>query len=152
MSKFGLLLLIALSTLTGLAMAESYRWVDDEGNVNYSQRPPSGDRPVETIKPPPPPPPGEAEKARANLEGRVEASEATGKALQDRAEKAGEERKLAADQKQNCENTRKNMATMKSRPQNTLYNTASGGYKRLTSEEWEAKMAKSEKYLKDYCQ
>jgi len=152
MSKFSLVLLVALLTLTGLAMAESYRWVDDEGNVNYSQRPPADSRPVETIKPPPPPPPGEAEKARADLEGRLEASEAAGKALQGSAEKAEEERQLAAANKQNCENTRKNIATMKSRPQNTLYNTASGGYKRLTSEEWEAKMAKSEKFLKDYCQ
>jgi hypothetical protein len=33
--------------------AEIYKWVDEEGNVNYSQHPPQGGGEISTIKPPP---------------------------------------------------------------------------------------------------
>lgn len=44
-------LLIASLIVCGNAYSEMYKWVDDEGNVQYSQQKPSGD--FEVIKPPP---------------------------------------------------------------------------------------------------
>ena len=41
--------------LTGAVLAETYKWVDEEGNVQYTQTPPPPGVEGETIKPPPPP-------------------------------------------------------------------------------------------------
>jgi hypothetical protein len=49
---FSLAMLLAVAPL--LAMAEVYRWVDDRGQVHYSQVPPTG-RDARPIGPPPPP-------------------------------------------------------------------------------------------------
>ncbi len=47
---------LLLSLLLGTnAHATMYKWVDEEGNVTYSQNPPPG-REAEEIAPPPPPP------------------------------------------------------------------------------------------------
>lgn len=45
------LVLLAIGTLwTGLCFAETYKWVDADGNVVYSQTKPVGGEPVETLK------------------------------------------------------------------------------------------------------
>jgi hypothetical protein len=49
---FSLAMLLAAAPL--LAMAEVYRWVDDRGQVHYSQVPPTG-RAAQPVGPPPPP-------------------------------------------------------------------------------------------------
>jgi hypothetical protein len=41
--------MMALAT-TGVATADGYRWVDDEGNVVYSQSPPPGEQQAERIQ------------------------------------------------------------------------------------------------------
>jgi hypothetical protein len=45
--------MIALAT-TGVATADGYRWVDEEGNVVYSQSPPPGEQQAERLQLPAP--------------------------------------------------------------------------------------------------
>ena len=52
MTRFFLGILLAAAPL--LAAAQAYRWVDDRGQVHYSQVPPPG-RDAQPVGPPPPP-------------------------------------------------------------------------------------------------
>ncbi len=87
--------LLLLSLLLGAnAHAAMYKWVDEEGNVTYSQNPPPGQQ-AEEIAPPPPPPtpvPGKAEAGGADA-GTPEALDA----------------RKAESYRRNCEATRQNM-------------------------------------------
>ena len=62
--------LIALLLMSATADAKMYKWVDDEGNVHYSQTKPDADTEVQTIKPPPkvtpPPKPNRSAKLNRN--------------------------------------------------------------------------------------
>ena len=45
------LVMLAIGTLwAGICFAETYKWVDSDGNVVYSQTKPEGGEPVETLK------------------------------------------------------------------------------------------------------
>ena len=51
--KLTVLLLGCVCLSSQHAIAEMYKWVDAEGNTNYTQSPPPGDIEKEVIKPPP---------------------------------------------------------------------------------------------------
>jgi len=109
-----LLLLTALLTLSTVAFASSlYRWVDRDGVVNYSERPPEGvnavpvdqrvTRPVtQTPSPDAPASDASATPAEAKL------TDAQRRKLEElRALHAEEERQVAEIRKSNCEKSRK---------------------------------------------
>ena len=84
--------LICLAALTPRAMAEMYKWVDENGRVQYTQeRPPPGIK-GDTIKPPPP---VDSEAAAKQLEAREELL----KDAREGREKTAEDAKVAADDK-----------------------------------------------------
>ena len=51
--KLPILLISCICLSSQLAVAEMYKWVDDEGNTHYTQSPPPGDVEKEIIKPEP---------------------------------------------------------------------------------------------------
>ncbi len=116
------------------AMAGMYRWVDDQGNVVYSQQPPPDSRNVREIAPPPPP----AEKAENNSQSLQELQKKLDAAAQERHKAAEEKQKAKAEQEQRkkrCQAARRDLKALHERPPNTLYNMPDGKWKRLTPEE-----------------
>ncbi len=116
------------------AMAGMYRWVDDQGNVVYSQQPPPDNRDVRQIAPPPPP----AEKTENASQSIRELQKKLDAAAQERRKAMDEKTKAKAEQaqrKKRCQAARQDLKTLNERPPNTLYNMPDGQWKRLTPQE-----------------
>ena len=126
------LVLAGISAST--AMAGMYRWIDDQGNVVYSQQPPPDNRDAREIAPPPPP----AEKADKASQSIQELQKKLDAAAMERRKAAEEKKKAKAEQKQRkerCLAARQDLKALNERPPNTLYNMPDGQWKRLTPEE-----------------
>ncbi|MGL4315282.1 MAG: DUF4124 domain-containing protein [Pseudomonas sp.] len=134
-------LLLALSTS---AMAgQIYKWVDAQGNTHFGAQPPEGQQAAEVnpnISQPktasPPAPKLEDSKLDAEQEQLDE------EAMQ-AAAKQDKERKTF------CEQTRKNLAQLKANPR--LRVTENGETRRLTEDDRQERMAKSEASIKENC-
>ncbi|MGV6826739.1 MAG: DUF4124 domain-containing protein [bacterium] len=152
MHKF-LVMFIGLGVAVGIApvAAETYRWVDDEGNTVYSQSPPPDDREVKSIKPPPPPPPGETERMQQRLETLQEASDTRNKAAAKAAETERKEQDAAMALKKDCENSRKSLDILQSRPPHSTFAQPDGTYKRYNAEEWHNRINELNKFLDENC-
>lgn len=66
-----LIFLVFLLSLVGISLAAIYKWVDEEGNVHYSDSPAS-DRKAEQLHVKPPPPKYERDKSRQRLQKLLE--------------------------------------------------------------------------------
>ncbi len=127
--------------------AEMYKWIDEDGNTQYSQSPPIGNTAVEIIKPPSR---VDTESAAKALDERKETAD---KLREDRIKsteenQTAEEEALAKQQK--CDQARKRLASYQ-RPRVSLTN--SDGSKRvLSDEERQAEIAKSNESIKTYCE
>ncbi|WP_456415459.1 DUF4124 domain-containing protein [Thiolapillus sp.] len=147
--RFSLLLGLAF-TLAGSALGGMYRWVDDEGNVVYSQQPPPDDRSSKVIAPPPPP----AEDSGNSLKKVRELNEKLDAAAEERNKAKEEKRKAKAEQKkrkERCATARKDLKTMNELPPNTLYGTPDGEWKRFTPEERTQQIDSLNKIIKKNC-
>jgi hypothetical protein len=96
------LALLAALAAAGTARAELYKWVDDDGNVTYSQDPPP-DREATTVAPPPPLPDNPTKPLKTDDVG--ESTEQ--KAKREANQKADQD--AAKADKQNCEAARRNL-------------------------------------------
>ena len=138
--------LFALSLFSLNSTAGVYRWVDDQGNVVYSQTPPPDGRDAKLMAPPPPPaedPEAAMERVRSQTEALDKASQERQKQLEERKKRA----QLEAQRKANCEAARKNLETLRSRPPNTLYRTGEDEYRRFTIDELNQQMKDQEKII-----
>lgn len=138
--------LACLIVLTPPAMAEMYKWVDENGNVHYTQeRPPPGIK-GDTIKPPPA---VDSEAAEKQLESR---QELLNDAREGRA-KSAEEAKLAADDKtfnaENCNRAKQTVAAYQ--VPNALVEQPDGSRKRYTEEERLKGLSEAEGRVKEFC-
>ncbi len=141
--------LISLFGLAGLALpvaAEMYKWVDEDGNVHYTQQQPPAGIKGETIKPPPP---VDSDAALEQLESRQELLQEAGAARS----KSAEEAKLAAEDKafkeENCRRARASVAAY-SVP-NALVQQPDGSRTRFTEDERLKGLADAEARVKDFC-
>jgi hypothetical protein len=130
-----------------LASAETYRWVNEEGVVTFSQTPPP-DVKAETveIRNTAPSTGGSSkerlEKLRQDLADRAEDRELK------KAEKK-ERKEIAAESKKNCATAKKNLDQLTALG-NRLYKTGDN-YVRLTEEERQQKMKEAREQIKEYC-
>jgi len=131
------LALIALLALSVAAQAEIYRWVDDLGNIVYSQALPPDARDVDTVVIPPPPrlehPPEERRQQAADNPGLVNP------ALDDATRKAY------------CEIGKRNLELLGDSTDTSLFRTQSGEIARYTAEEIAMKINESRAVIKAYC-
>ncbi|MBI2994033.1 MAG: DUF4124 domain-containing protein [Gammaproteobacteria bacterium] len=138
--------------MAGLAMAaspvgaEMYKWVDENGEVQYTQQPPPGNIKAETIKPPPK---VDTEGAQKELEQQQKEVDA----LKENRDKRTEEVKTAADDKAfNAENCRRAQASVASfSVPNALIAQSDGSRTRITEEERLAGLKKAEDGVKEFC-
>jgi hypothetical protein len=144
-------LLLTLSlALADSAVAGMYRWVDDQGNVVYSQQPPPDDRQSRAIAPPPPP----AEPSENNLEKSRQLNEKLDAIAEERAKAREKQLKAEAEKKERearCNSARKNLKILTERPPNTLYKTPDNQWKRFTPEEFAEQVTNLKKAIKDNC-
>ncbi|MCU7906364.1 MAG: DUF4124 domain-containing protein [Candidatus Thiodiazotropha sp. (ex Epidulcina cf. delphinae)] len=130
------------------ASAETYRWVNEDGVVTYSQTPPP-DTKAETIKiRSTPSSDADASKDRLEkLRQRLADSE------EDRALKKSKKKEQAESQavnKQNCSAARKNLEQLTALG-NRLYKTGDD-YLRLTEEDRRKRMQQAGDQIKEYCE
>jgi hypothetical protein len=95
MGRLGVGLVFLVSALAP-AGAEIYKWVDDQGHVQYGDAPPPGS-PATTIRTPASPPEAEVLRARSRLEEAAEQRRAEDKKeAERRKQEAGQARERAA--------------------------------------------------------
>ena len=130
--------LLALSTQ--VTAAPIYKWVDGQGNVHFGSQPPEGQAaaPVNpNISQPKPP-----AKPKSEDSGTAEQAAIDTKVKQEVAEQE-------ARRKEFCESTRYNLAQLKNNPR--IREDVGGEMRRLTEEERQERIAKSEAALKEHC-
>lgn len=140
---------VCLCLLAGTAQAATYKWVDEEGNVQYSQSPPPPGVEGETIKPPPPPPvipeavtseTGTPDKPRDVQEQNTE---------QEQVSKEEIDARNVAIRKKNCQTGKDNLASY-TRPRVRKVQE-DGTRVVLTEEERQDLIKKAEAMIKEYC-
>jgi hypothetical protein len=141
------LLFTSLLLLSSALYAETYRWVNEEGVVTYSQTPPP-DVQAETVNIKTSPAKGAADSQKRMDELRQRMADSA----EDRALKKQEKREQAeikAAKRKNCDLARKNLEQLTALG-NRLYKTEEG-YVRLTEEARQNKMQKAREQIKEYC-
>lgn len=135
-------LLACFSLTTSAAM---YKWVDEDGNVHYSEKPPPGDIEVQTIKPPPK---VDSEKANQALQEQLDQLKALEEGKEPK-EQAVTEEELAV-KKHNCELGKDKLQRLQDNPR--VYTEAEDGTRtRLGEEEREARIQEAQQMIKDNC-
>lgn len=130
------------------ALAAMYKWVDEQGNVQYSQTPPA-QVPSERVAPPPPPPTG-SQQERARLQQQLEALEER-KAVEGEARAEQDKAAMsAADRAARCEQARSTLATLQSRGR-VRVRDAQGVYTPLDETERQAAIAEAQRAIEENC-
>jgi len=131
-----IIVLAVLMIFTNSAFAGLYKWVDEEGNVNYSQNPPK-DTSYKTLKAPPPPPKNSQPAYSINKED--SAAEDTIKA---------ESAKNAKLREKNCEIGKNNLRSYQTyrRIQNK-----DGSVSRVDDKERARQIESAKQLIRDFC-
>ena len=139
--------LLLLGILPATAPAAVYKWVDENGQVQYTQTPPPGDIEATELKPPPEP---------ADQAGTIERVEAREKGLEERRESREQSAKEAADdaeyekqKAQRCEAAKRRLEQLQY-PRTNLVDP-DGTERRATEEERLEKLREAEGQVKDFC-
>ena len=143
-----LLLTLALVSAP-LAQAEVYRWVDENGVVHFSQRPPQqGDYQEQKLRVAPP---ADPEAARARVDKLIERQKNAEAARRQHRKEAAEAAKKREIQQQNCNKARQHLDGLLARPR-VLMRNPDGTMTRLTEEERQTRIAETRKRIEEFCQ
>lgn len=157
---FSLLIIASPALLAG----KIYKWVDADGNINYSAEPPPSNSQEITVRTAPasapataPAAPGASTDAATDAAKPVDRKDARNKLLEsmakDREDKAKAEEKAAKDlaqRQENCSRARKNLASLKmGGPRFTV--SESGERKYLNDEEIVQQTQQAEKDIAAWC-
>ncbi|MEW8506008.1 MAG: DUF4124 domain-containing protein [Candidatus Thiodiazotropha sp.] len=144
--RFVIILCLAIVYLNPLH-AETYRWVNEDGVVTYSQTPPP-DAKAETvkIKSAPAGSSGDSKQRLKELRQKL-ADSAEDRALKKAQKQESEE--IAKENKHNCNVARKNLEQLTALG-NRLYKVGDN-YVRLTEEDRQRRMQEAREQIKEYC-
>ncbi len=145
MPKLAAILLIIL--FAAPVSAETYRWVNEDGVVTYSQTPPPN-APAEKVKTHSTAPSDSSASQQKLQEMRQKLADME----EDRALKKAEQQQNAKDKAQrenNCQAARHNLETLTALG-NRLYKVGDD-YLRLTEEERQSRMQEARDQIKEYC-
>ena len=129
--------------------ADVYKWIDEDGQVHYSQQPPPGQQ-AEMIKAPPPPAIDPA-KAQQEIDTLIEQQKADELASEDKTIQAGKEQERANQLKANCQAAKRNLKAYQDNPGRRLMDDK-GNVTRPTEEERQQKIRESQQKVKEFCQ
>jgi hypothetical protein len=140
--------LMLLGILPGVAHAAMYKWVDENGQVQYTQTPPPGNIEATEIKPPPPP---------ADAEGAIRREESLEKALDERLEAREQSAKEAAEEAEYQKQRAQRCEAAKHRLSQTEYPLSNfiepdGTQRRATEEERQEQIRQAEAQVKEFCE
>lgn len=143
-----LFLLVAFCfVITNNAMATAmYKWVDAEGNTNYTQKRPTADTVFTSINPPSE---FDSERSQKDLE---KTQKYLGDSREQRQKKAEEKQRAIEDkaiQTKNCEQAKSRLATY-TKPRVKLLQE-DGSRVRATEEVRQAQIAESQKLITEFC-
>jgi len=125
-----------------------YKWIDDQGEVHYTQFPPPG-RKTEKMQPPPPP----AESPNASGNDLQQQLDAVNKQNQEQLQGAKDAKQWAQIQKirrDNCETAHKNLINLE-RGGNVRYMGPKGEVIRLTEEDRQKRINEANAQIKENC-
>ena len=145
--KFSLIILSA--TVAGTASADVYKWVDEQGQVHYSQQAPES-APAELIKTPPPPAvdPAQAQREVDALIAQQKAAEQEKQQAQQQAEQqAAQEAKL----EKQCQDAKDALTAYQNHPGGRFYDE-NGNLQRIKEEERQQKIQELSNNIKQHCQ
>ena len=143
------LLIIVLVYAIGLpASAQNviYKWQDENGEVHYSQTPPTHVE-AEVVKQAPPPP--GAGKADERLRQEMKAFDERYKKRKEAEHTRITAAKDQAIRKQNCSAARQNLANLENRGQSRV--KQGDTYVRLSEDERQQRIGEAKKLIEDYC-
>ena len=138
-------LLLALSA-TAMA-SQVYKWVDAQGVTHFSSQPPQGQQ-ATSINTAAPPPAKPVEAAEPDATPTFESISDPEQAAIDKKVKQ-EVAAKEAERKKYCEDVRTNLAQLQNNPR--LRMDVNGEMRRLGEDERQAKIAESEKAIKENC-
>ena len=138
--------LLRIYLLAGNAYAAMYKWVDEDGNVQYTQSPPPAGIEAETIQPPP-----EVDSAPAikQMEEQDKQFDEIRKQQQKQADKDAQEAAKVAMQKKNCEMAKSRLESY-ARPR-VKFVQKDDSRVTATEEERQEQIKKSEDMIKEFC-
>lgn len=142
------LLPLLLCSLTPIATAQTYKWIDENGVVSYSQTPPASEEAQKlSIKAPSSNNSATANDELKRLRQRLEDLREDRQLATESAEK---EQQVSEKKKSNCEAARKNLQSLQTSG-NRLMKTADGSYMRLIESEREKRIQEAKDQVKAYC-
>jgi hypothetical protein len=145
----GVSLMLAGTASTAGSTDKIYKWVDQNGSIQYSQLPPpTGSEVLEVRKVPPPADEAAAERARIQQE-----TEAFDERMEERKEAAAKAEQRAENRKirqENCTTARRNLAELQ---QGGIkrYRLPDGTVLRLTEEDRQKRIAETEAEIAENC-
>ena len=138
-------LFLAVALLPAAALAQAYRWVDDKGQVHYSEVPPAG---VQSTPARPPPPPLSSPNQDA-LNRSLQKDQAEAPQRQQAAAQAAE---ADSQRKQRCQQAREQLAYMDSHQAHRMGTTdEKGNVARVTEEQFQQRRAELQKAAQESC-
>ena len=127
------------------ALAQTYRWVDEKGQVHYSQIPPKNQQ-YKSIGPAPPP------AAAPNQDALNKSLDDSVKGAPKQQEEAAKAEQQRAARQERCKKAIEQLAYLEAHTPNRLANTDSKGeVSRVTDEQYAQSKAAQQKGIKDNC-
>ena len=140
-------LIMALGVLFSAAVqAELYKWVDENGNINYSQSPPPPGVDGTTIKPPPS---FNSDTAQSRLDSRLDALDKNAQQRQKQAEEQQQAKSETEEQEKICNQARARLASYQY-PKVSVQG-ADGASIQLGEEVRQREVDKSQSQVNDFC-
>ena len=140
------MVLIFIITVASGSSAAMYKWVDADGNVQYTQSPPPGDIEAETIKPPPS---VDSDKAVQELQEQQQQADEYLQHREQEKQESGEKEQNLAQKEKLCGQAQARLASYE-RPR-VNYVEPDGTRRRATEEERQAEINKSQELVEKYC-
>lgn len=139
------LLFVALALLPLSAGAQAYRWVDEKGQVHYTQVPPPG----RSSKPVGPPPPAAAAPNQDSLNQSLADEKAAEPEKRAEAERLNQ---AHAQREQQCRQAREQLSYMEAKTARRLGTTdEQGNVSRVTEEQFQQRRAELQNVISEAC-
>jgi hypothetical protein len=145
-------MLIAMTVLiyAPLGHGAIYKWVDKQGVTHFSDAPPEGGR-YETVTQPRLSPADP--DAQRQLDELLKSQKQTEEDQQQKKKDQMQDAKAEAARADSCREAKERLAILKSRPGSRIMITAPDGtQRRLTEEEYQDRLAETQKQVADFCQ